>query len=299
MARILFMIKEISNKISRDHITNYAAQSCFYIVLSFFPCLLVLMSLVHYLPISPETLISLVRDIAPSPLEPMLETLITDVYANSSFTLISVTAVGTLWAAGKSFMAIIQGLNIIYEAPKERNWIIQRFMSTIYTLIFLAVILTSLILLVFGNRLANLLSYFVPSLAIVLDAILSNKMLLFPCILIIIFMAIYKYIPNRKSSIAKEFPGALIAAIGWCLFSYCYSLYVDYSPNFSYMYGSLTTLIFALIWLYTCMIILFFGAEFNTFLSKKLLMPLKFKRKKKQHIPSKKPDPAPENKISN
>lgn len=298
MARILFMIKEISNKISRDRITNYAAQSCFYIVLSFFPCLLVLMSLVHYLPISPETLISLVHDIAPSPLEPMLETLIADVYANSSFTLLSVTAVGTLWAAGKSFMAIIQGLNIIYEAPKERNWIIQRFMSTIYTLVFLAVILTSLILLVFGNKLANLLSYFVPRLSIVLDAILSNKMLLFPCILIIIFMAIYKYIPNRKSSIAKEFPGALIAAVGWCLFSYFYSLYVDYSPNFSYMYGSLTTLIFALIWLYICMIILFFGAEFNTFLSKKLLIPLRFKRKKKHQHPSNTPDQTPEHKTA-
>lgn len=285
MARFLFMIKETSNKISRDHITNYAAQSCFYIVLSFFPCLLVLMSLVHYLPITPDTLVSLIRDLAPSQLEPMLETLITDVYANSSFTLISVTAIGTLWAAGKSFMAIIQGLNIIYEAPKERNWIIQRFMSTVYTLIFLAVILASLVLLVFGNKLAGLLAVFVPRLAVVVEAILSNKMLLFPCILVLIFMAIYKYIPNRKSSIAKEFPGALIAAAGWCLFSYFYSLYIDYSPNFSYMYGSLTTLIFALIWLYTCMIILFFGAEFNTFITKKMLIPLKLRRKdKKAHV---------------
>ena len=283
MSRILFMFDEITEKLSKDHITSYAAQSCFYITLSFFPFLLVLMSLIQYLPITADTMIDMLHDIAPSQLTPILDTLITDVYNNSSVTLTSVTMIGTFWAASKGFMAIIQGMNDIYEAPGSRGWIKQRFMSTVYTLVFLAVILTTLILVVFGEHLLNLTALFLPRFSMIISAIVTNKMLLMPCILIILFVTMYKFIPNRKSSIIREFPGAVIAAVGWCLFSYFYSLYIDNSPNFSYMYGSLTTLIFALVWIYSCMTILFFGAEFNTFLSKKLLTPLftnQFKNRK-------------------
>ena len=99
-----------------------------------------------------------------------------------------------------------------------------------------------------------------------------------------LFLLMYLFIPTRKSSITKEFPGAVFSAVGWYGFSYCYSLYVAHSPNFSYMYGSLTTLIFALVWIYVCMLILFLGAELNTLIASQTLRPLlpKFSRKKKK-----------------
>ena len=46
----------------------------------------------------------------------------------------------------------------------------------------------------------------------------------------------------------EEIPGAFFSALGWYLFTALYSLYVDHSPNFSYMYGSLATIIIALIY---------------------------------------------------
>jgi membrane protein len=271
MSRFIFTIQEIARKLTKDNITSYAAQSCFYITLSFFPCLLVLMSLIKFLPVTSATIISIMQDIAPSQLVPMLEGIISDLYEGSSLTLTSVTAIGTLWAAGKGFMAIIRGFDVIYEIEQRRNWFVQRIMSTIYTIIFLVIMIATLFLLVFGKQFVSITSSFVPQLSAFLSSIISKKLIFFPCILLLLFMFMYKYIPNRKSSIAKEFPGALIAAIGWCLFSFFYSLYVNYSPNFSYMYGSLTTLIFALVWIYSCMTILFFGAEFNTFIEKKII----------------------------
>ena len=99
-----------------------------------------------------------------------------------------------------------------------------------------------------------------------------------------LFLLMYLFIPTRKSSITKEFPGAVFSAVGWYGFSYCYSLYVAHSPNFSYMYGSLTTLIFALVCIYVCMLILFLGAELNTLIASQTLRPLlpKFSRRKKK-----------------
>ena len=103
-------------------------------------------------------------------------------------------------------------------------------------------------------------------------------------ILIIFFLILFLAIPNRKSSILDELPGAIIAAAGWMIFSYLYSFYIDNIGSFSNMYGSLTTIVFLMLWLYFCMYILFFGAEINNILAskdlqEKLKAPGKYEKK--------------------
>lgn len=268
MNKFIITVKDITKKLSGDSITSYAAQSCFYILLSFFPFLILLMNLIRYLTLTPDTIIEIISAVTPNQIEPFLESVINDIYENSSIAIISVTTIVMIWSAGKGFMAIIQGLNVIYEGHYKRNWFISRLFSTVYTIIFLFSIIASLLLLVFGNKLVSFISLFLPGIAKILTGILNNKLLLFPFSLLIIFVILYKYIPDRKSTFLNELPGAIFSSVGWFAFSYIYSLYVNYSTNFSNMYGSLSTLVFALIWLYTCFIILFLGAEINVFIAK-------------------------------
>ena len=122
-------------------------------------------------------------------------------------------------------------------------------------------------LFVFGKHLIVIINLFMPKLGTLLQSVLNNKALLFPGILMVIFLVMYVFIPDRKTHIMSELPGAITASVGWILFSFFYSLYANYSPNFSTMYGTLSTLVFALIWLYFCMIIVFFGAELNIILT--------------------------------
>ena len=113
MNTIIITIKQIASKLSKDSITSYAAQSCFYMLLSFFPALIILMSLIHYLPVTPDTIIEVLRAVAPPQIEPVFETIINDVYNNSSIAIVSITAVVVLWSAGKGFLSIMQCLNSI------------------------------------------------------------------------------------------------------------------------------------------------------------------------------------------
>jgi len=281
--RILFAFKEISNKLSKDNITGYAAQSCFYITLSFFPFIMLLLTLIRFLPVKYETIISILDEISPSQLHSFLEGIVKELFEKSSLTLTSITAVATIWASGKGFLSLMQGLNSIYGIKETRNFIVQRLIATFYTLIFLVIIVFSLVVLVFGNQLLSFISIKLPNIAFITYAIMNQKYLIFPSILMLFFLCLYIFIPNRrKTSIFNEFPGAVIASVGWFLFSYFYSLYVNNTPNFSYMYGSLTTFVFALVWLYCCMIILFFGAEINTFIYHKIISASMFKRGSKK-----------------
>ena len=120
-------------------------------LLSFFPALIILMSLIHYLPVTPDTIIEVLRAVAPPQIEPVFETIINDVYNNSSIAIVSITAVVVLWSAGKGFLSIMQCLNSIYGSHRHRNWFISRIISTVYTLIFLLSILLTLVLMVFGD----------------------------------------------------------------------------------------------------------------------------------------------------
>ena len=240
------------------------------------------MSLFKFLPLTEDALLLMLKGVIPVQLEPFLVSIIEDLYDNSSAALTSITTVATIWAAGKGFLAIMQELNIIYDTQKKRNWLL-RLMSTVYTIALLVLIIATLLLLVFGNQLIGLIEVFIPRLAVILSAILNNRMILFPSFMILLFLLMYLFIPTRKSSITKEFPERFSRQSAGTDFPTVIRSTL-HSPNFSYMYGSLTTLIFALVWIYVCMLILFLGAELNTLIASQTLRPLlpKFSRKKKK-----------------
>lgn len=82
-------------------------------------------------------------------------------------------------------------------------------------------------------------------------------------VLTLFSLVLYIVVPNRKSRIKYELPGAIFTALGWTIFSYVFSIYVDMSTGFAITYGSLATLVFIMLWLYACMNVLFIGAEMN------------------------------------
>lgn len=283
LARILFTIQETAKKINEDKITAYAAQTCYYLLLSFMPFIIALINIIHYFPVTSSDLLDLLENIIPQEFHPMLINIFTDIESSSSVALLSLTAIGLLWSAGKGFMTIKRCLNKINNCEYNRSWFIQRIFSSLYALILLLSIAASLLIIVFGEHLIAFLQNRLASLGgkfTIINAIFSNRLFLVPALLTLFFSVMYTFIPNKKKHIIEEIPGAFIASIGWFLFSELYSLYITYIVKYSYTYGSLTTFMLLLIWMYICIIILFFGAEFNTLIEKKIFKPFHITGKK-------------------
>ena len=283
LARILFTVQETAKKINEDKITAYAAQTCYYLLLSFMPFIIALINIIHYFPVTSSDLLDLLENIIPQEFHPMLINIFTDIESSSSVALLSLTAIGLLWSAGKGFMTIKRCLNKINNCEYNRSWFIQRIFSSLYALILLLSIAASLLIIVFGEHLIAFLQNRLASLGgkfTIINAIFSNRLFLVPALLTLFFSVMYTFIPNKKKHIIEEIPGAFIASIGWFLFSELYSLYITYIVKYSYTYGSLTTFMLLLIWMYICIIILFFGAEFNTLIEKKIFKPLRITDKK-------------------
>lgn len=267
---IINSLKLIITKIKDDNISAFSAQAALFIIVSFFPFTMLLLSLLQYTPLTRSTLMTIFNQALPTGINSMVISIIDEIYRSSlSATLISVTAITTLWSAGKGFIAIIRGLNSVYEIKESRNYFFLRITATIYTLVFAIMIIGTIVLFVFGNQLYLWITNRFTVLKDLALLIISLRTLVGLIVLIVFFLIIYTVIPNRKSKILNQLPGAIVSAAGWMGFSYAFSFYIDNFSNYSSMYGSLTAIVLFILWLYFCMYILFIGAEINIALENK------------------------------
>lgn len=275
---IIQTFRMANRKVSDDFVPTFSAQAAFFIIISFFPFTMFLLTLIQFIPITESELLILIRNVLPSGINTYVISLINDIYIQPASTMISITAITTLWSASRGFIAIVKGLNTVYGITETRNYIKLRLTSAIYTLAFAVIIIISLGLLVFGNRLYLFITNLFPLIDDLALAVIGLRTIVSLAVYTLFFLLLYIVIPNRKTHLLNELPGAIVAASGWMLFSFLYSIYIDNFARFSTMYGSLTAIVLLMLWLYFCMYILFIGAEVNVLLPR--VWPFRRKRKK-------------------
>ncbi|GMQ56081.1 YhjD/YihY/BrkB family envelope integrity protein [Vallitalea sediminicola] len=250
-------------RVQSDDITAWASKLTFYILLSIFPFILFLMQILSYTSLSDVDVLYQFKDIFPDEIFGVIGFITTDIEKNQSDTLLSIALIATIWAASKGIMAIITSLNKAYREKETRSYIFLRLMSFIYTIAFAIVLIITFLLIIFWNKLLNLAFSYI-YLPTGLEGIIDFIRILFAMVLLFFFfILLYNASPNKKITFKEVVPGAILSTIGWLAMSFIFSFYIDKIGNFSYMYGSLASIIILLIWLYLCSIIILVGGELN------------------------------------
>ena len=260
----LHLILGFAERIRVDHVGAYAAQTAYFLMMSFIPFILFLTAIVQYTPLTYRVVRQVIIGIVPENLQGFVLSIVAEVFSKS-IAVLPVSAVMALWSSGKGMQALINGLNTIYHVRETRNWLVNRIYSMFYMFLFVIALIVSLLLLVMGNRIHEAAMEYVPFLGRVIGRILGAKTFLVFVMLFLVFLVLYRYLPNRKATLKSQVPGAFLTAVAWSLFSYFFSLYFEFFPNVSSMYGSLSTLIMVMLWLYCCMNLLLYGAEINAY----------------------------------
>lgn len=264
MITLLVHGKQIFDKYKKDEVTVYAAQASFFIVLSFFPFVMLLLTLIQLIPtVNKSDLLEAMVTIMPDMLDSLVVGIVDDLYTKSPGTIVSITAVTALWSASRGMLGIERGLNRVYESPRYRGYIIGRLISSGYTILFILACIVSLILLVLGTSLQKYVLQIFPMISPFTRYLISLRSFLALGVLVLVFTGLYTFIPDRRHSMKSQLPGAMFATLGWIVFSSLFSIYFNNFSNYSYMYGSLTAVMMLMLWLYICICILLIGAEFN------------------------------------
>lgn len=235
-------LRALVGRLARLRLPLYAANVCYFLVLSVFPGLLLVLATLRYTPLSATDLIGFLQTLVPAALMPAVERLIVSTYYNSDGAMLSVSAVTALWSASRGVYGLMIGLNRVYGVREDRGWFYTRLISAVYLFALL------------------------PVLAITLVFHTSEPLLL-PLTQIAVFTLLYMVLPNRKNRFLSSLPGAALSAVGWQGFSRLFSLYVIHSQDYASIYGSVYAMALGMLWLYCCTLILLFGGAVNRFLS--------------------------------
>lgn len=258
------------NRTSEDHVGAYAAQAAFFLIMSFIPFIMFLSAIIKYTPLTYGVMRQAILSVIPVNLQNFVMSVVVEVYERNS-TVASITSVAVaLWSSVKGLMSLINGLNSIYHVHETRNWLLRRIQAMFYTILFVIALIVSLILLVLGNRIQMELAKHFPLIGEIIARIIGARTFIVFGVLFLVFLFLYKGLPNRKASFKSQVPGALLTAVAWSVFSYGFSIYFSFFPGFSNMYGSLTAIILVMLWIYVCMLLLLYGAEFNAYFEKQL-----------------------------
>ncbi len=244
-------------------IPGFGAQLAFFFLLSLFPLLIFIMTLLPYLNLPVDEVYTFLKELLPEQVYTMIQGTLAEVLENRNGGLLSVGIIGTIWSASNGMNALAKSLNRSYDKEETRPFVVARFMSVVFTLMLIILIVVALILPVFGEQI-GLFLFSAFGLEEGFLAIWNKLRLLVPPALIFTVLTLmYWIMPNIKLYLNSVWIGALFATISWLLVSYIFSFYINNFSNYSATYGSIGGIIILMLWLYVTGMILMVGGQIN------------------------------------
>ncbi|MCJ7840829.1 YihY/virulence factor BrkB family protein [Lederbergia sp. NSJ-179] len=262
--RMIMFAKRLITKTMDNDVTGMAAQLAYFFLLSLFPLLIFIATLLPYTPLSQDDLFNMIKDFAPEETFNMIQHTLDEIMEGRSGGLLSFGIIGTIWSASNGMNGLMRSLNRAYNVEEKRPYLIARGLAIILTIAMIFVFLLALLVPVFGKQLGMLVfsnlgfsSQFLQIWGII-------RWTLTPIILFFVFLFIYFLAPSIKVKFITAAPGALFASLGWIIVSFGFSYYVSEFANYTSTYGSLGAIIVLMLWFYISAIIIMVGGELNS-----------------------------------
>lgn len=259
-------ISQLLHQVKELEISVHGAHACYFIILSAFPTLVLLLGLLRYTSLEAADLMDLMEGFLPVALQPYAWDLISGTYANTSKVVISVSALTALWSASKGIYGLMKGLNSIYGVQEHRGWLHTRFMCVVYMVLFILVLLLTLVLHVFGNTIMEFLRFHGGESFWLWADLVNLRFFVLVGAQTLLFCVMFMYLPSKDNGFRESLPGALFSSVGWMSVSSLFSVYVEHFSGYTNIFGSVYAVALIMLWLYACISIVFYGALLNRIL---------------------------------
>lgn len=263
-----YIVKRTMYEFSRDKCTTLAAALTYYAVLSLFPALLALLSLLGIFGQAEQTtrvLLQVLGGVADDSVVRVLRGPIEQLSQGPSagFALV-IGIVGAIWSASGYVGAFAQSMNRIYEVDEGRPFWKLRPVMLLITVILLLIAVVMALLLVISGPVAEAIG---DVIGLGDTAVLVWNIAKWPVLVgfaILMIAVLYYGTPNVKQpSFRWMSMGSAIALVVLALSSLAFFFYVTNFGNYNKTYGSIGGIIVLLLWLWIANISLLFGAEFD------------------------------------
>jgi YihY family inner membrane protein len=259
-------VKRTVREFRVDNLSDWAAALTYYSMLSIFPALLLVVSLIDLAGQGAiQGLLDNLGRVAPGSVNDLLATAIGNLErTRGSAGLLALVGLGAaLWSASGYIAAFMRASNAIYDVPEGRPvWktLPIRLGVTVAVMVLLAL---SAVMVVATGGLADRIGRL---LGIGTAAITAWDILKWPLLIVLVslmFALLYWASPNARQGFRWVTPGGILAVVVWLLASAGFALYVANFGAYNKTYGSLASVIIFMVWLWLSNTAILLGAELN------------------------------------
>lgn len=265
---VIFLVMFIK-KIGDDDIFALGAQLAYYMVLSFIPFLMFLMTLVGFSHLNSDAVLNLLSNVMPIEAFNLIQSTVIEIVDREQTGLLWISIALAIWVSSSGFKAVIKGLNKAYGVKETRSYIKLKLISMVYTILLALIVIATLFLFVFGDVIGDFFMKVLEHPEFIYYIWNMLRYVVVILIMILFFMFLYNATPCVRLGWLEVIPGAVITTLGWISISYIFAYYVNNFSNYSRLYGSLGAVFMFMTWMFITSMILILGGEINAVLAEK------------------------------
>ena len=262
-------LKRAGKGFSRDNLTDWAAALTYYAVLSLFPAIIALISILG-LVVDPATITRVITDVVsqlgPKSAVDTFKGPIDQIAGNRSGALLGliIGVAAALWTASGYVGAFMRASNSIYEREEGRPFYILRPLQILVTFVLVMMAALVVLSLIISGPVASAIGNAVGlgDTAVTVWNIAKWPVMLL--VVIVMLAILYWPSPNAKyHGFRWVSPGAVLAVVVWIVASAAFAFYVANFGSYNKTYGTLGGVIVFLVWMWITNLAVLLGAEVN------------------------------------
>lgn len=240
------------------------AEMSFYLLTALFPFFILLFVIATLISDNMQKLLLNVITLLPRDMENMIISLLESF--SRSLPIIITSSVLGLWYMSNVISTLTKALNRFYGVKESRGFFKLRGMFFMFAIFVIILVILSFALIIFGEGTRFWLEYtnYLPFL----NAETVWNYTRYGAIVLVVFITIlmvFKHLPNKKLSVKAVAAGSALTTVAWCITSYLFSFYVNSFSKYHVIYGSLTSIIILITWIYLSAYVILLGGSINAF----------------------------------
>ncbi|WP_019414119.1 YihY/virulence factor BrkB family protein [Paenisporosarcina sp. TG20] len=257
----MILVKNILLRFFKERFFDEAAQTAYYLLLSIFPFLIFILTLVSFFPVDAQQILDFLKPFAPGETFALIEDNVTSILSVDKGRVLSLSLLSTFWISSMAVQALARALNDANRIKSSPTFLKRLLRDLGITFLFMTIVP----LLLFLPFIESGLRWVVAYTGTIDDW--QGWIYIWPVVkwgigtvfLFLFFLLFYKILPNERLGLREVWSGALFSAIGWQVVSLLFAYYVS-NVNYTRLYGQLSGIIVLVLWFYlTSVVILLSG----------------------------------------
>lgn len=250
-------------KVVDHNLVDSAAMLTYFFILSFFPFIIFLISLISYTPLNNMDVLQKIIEVFPLEISSEIAKTITDIVSTRNEALLSTSIIFATYTASKGLSGLIKAINTAYNNKDDRSFLNRFGLSIVFTISLAVLVVIILIMLVFGKVILIDLFSFLNININNINFLHVMRVLIPALFMFLVLVLLYRFAPSKRVSFKSTLVGALSATVLGVIASLGFGFYVNNYANYNLTYGSLGGIIVFLIWIDLLFMVIVLGAEIN------------------------------------